>query len=106
VHRDQALVPNGQASVARKPRERALHPPAVTPQSMPRLNLLPGDPMLDAAGDTGVTAARIAIALVSMDLGGATARAAASTGTHGCHRVEQRREHPTVVDVRRRHGGE
>lgn len=49
VHRDEALVPDGQTPVARQPRERALHDPAVSLEPVLGLDALPRDAGLDGA---------------------------------------------------------
>ena len=101
MHGDQPLVPDGQAPVAREPGEGPLHLPAVMPEPVLRLDAAGCDAVLYPALHAYVAAPRVVVAFVGVELRRTAAGAPRAARAHGHHHVEQRLEHPAVVDVGR-----
>lgn len=93
-----SLISDGEAAEARQPSERALDNPAVLSEMAAAFDALSGDPVLDAAPRASPAATGIVIALVCMQFCGPMTRPAA-LATKGRNGIEQRLEHPAVVDV-------
>lgn len=93
-----ALVSEGEAPEFREPGECALDDPAMLSEMTTALNALPGNAMLDAAFGASPATAGIVIPLVGMQLAGPMARPA-TLAMNGRNGVEQRIEHPAVMDV-------
>jgi hypothetical protein len=103
MHRDQPLVADRQAPIARQPRQRALHDPAVPPQPLRRVDPATRNAVCDPAPPTGGATAPIVIALIPVQLGRAVARTPRSTSPQGRDRVDQGLEQPGVMYVRGGH---
>lgn len=93
-----ALVSDGEAPEFGEPGECALDDPAMLSEMGAALNALPGNAMLDAAFGASLATAGIVIPLVGMQLAGPMARPA-TLAMNGRNGVEQRIEHPAVMDV-------
>lgn len=93
-----ALVSDGEAPEFGEPGECALDDPAMLSEMTAALNALPGNAMLDAAFGASPATAGIVIPLVGMQLAGPMARPA-TLAMNGRNGVEQRIEHPAVMDV-------
>src|SRR5918998_4590552 len=66
-----AFVADSQAAIAIEPGEGALDDPAVPSQTLARVDALAGDAHPDVPSSQRCPAARIVVALVGMELGGA-----------------------------------
>lgn len=93
-----ALVSDGEAPEFGEPGECALDDPAMLSEMTAALNALPGNAMRDAAFGASLATAGIVIPLVGMQLAGPMARPA-TLAMNGRNGVEQRIEHPAVMDV-------
>jgi hypothetical protein len=77
VHVGTALVAHLEPAEAVEPRERSLHHPAILPKALARFDAAPRDAGDDAARPQRLSAARVVIALVGMQLHRALAWASA-----------------------------
>jgi hypothetical protein len=93
-----AFIPHSQAPHLVDPRVGALYHPAVSPQSLPRLNAGPCDTWGDAASTQAPTVLARRVRLVRMQLIRSMARTAAWL-FHLRHRIQQREQFVGVVDV-------
>jgi hypothetical protein len=82
--------------------QRTLDDPPVPPEARPGLDAPARDTVLDPAPGARLAAAAVVVPFVGMQLRGPSARSAAAPGPDRRDGVEQRLEHPAVVDVRRR----
>ena len=94
-----SLVSDSEAAEFGEPGECALDDPAMLSEMTAALNALPGNAMLDAAFGASPATAGIVIPFVGMQLAGPMAWSA-MLATNVRNGVEQRVEHPAVMDVR------
>jgi len=92
------IPPNRQAPIARQPRQRPLHPPAMPPQPGRRLNPTPSDPHGDPTTPQAGTVAGAVVALVRIQLAGPVAPPARRRA-HRRDVVDHRLQHGHVRDV-------
>lgn len=93
-----ALVSDVETPEFGEPGECALDDPAMLSEMTAALRALPGNAMLDAAFGASPATAGIGIPLVGMQLAGPMARPA-TLAMNERNGVEQRIEHPAVMDV-------
>jgi hypothetical protein len=94
-----AFIPHSQASHLVDPRVGALYHPAVSPQSLLRLDARPCDTWGDAASTQAPTVLARRVRLVRMQLAGSMAGTTAGL-LHLRHRIQQGEQFVGVVDVR------
>ncbi len=93
------FVADGETAEAGKPRQGALHDPAVASQALAALDAAPGYPRRDAASPALAPTAAMIVALVSVQLVWSASRATAPTCAHARHRIQRGGQHAAVVAV-------
>src|SRR5829696_7369172 len=68
-----AFIANGQTPEAAQPRQRPLHHPAMATQALAGVNAFPRNAHLNVPAPQGCSAARVVVALIRMEFGGALA---------------------------------
>jgi hypothetical protein len=93
------LVTDPQPPIAVQPRQRSLHSPAMAAQPLAALDAAPGDPGNDPSFSQRLTAERMVVALVGVQLLRPAARPARLPVVHGWDRVDGRLQQLAIVAV-------